>query len=330
MRFHTYWVTGTRTIRGHETTLRVGSDHSENDARERMAAAFDEIEAFQTRLQALTENEKRTRPFRDGREPDPGKTAIRALRERFHKQLTELFGNRAADGTYEQPICEEILRRIDPRNVITRNRYGAEVLNSETVCFLDIDDGADAIQSCILGCLGAIFILPFLVLGDLFGLGGNVPHDGRKLFARLRRLIREPATADLAFRLYRTAAGYRVIVNGAGLAPDSERFNLLVKRLHVDPLYAILCRKQRCFRARLTPKPHRLRQKQLLYPSAARYPITDPALRAAVDAWLPAYTERCRRYAVCRFLGEVGTPFRNPIVTLHDEATGALSNRPLR
>ena len=45
-----------------------------------MAAAFDEIEAFQTRLQALTENEKRTRPFRDGREPDPGKTAIRELR----------------------------------------------------------------------------------------------------------------------------------------------------------------------------------------------------------------------------------------------------------
>ncbi len=322
MKFHTYWATETRTIRGRQTTLRAGSDLSEEDARKRLNLAFDEIEAFQARLPS----DERREP-RDQRSAEAEANALRAMRERFRRRLDEIFGNRAENGAYERPICEEILRRIDTGNVVTRNRYGAEILNSETVCFLDIDDDP---RGCLRGCLLDIILLPFLLLGARFRRAPAPDMRERDLLARLRRLTREPGTADLAFRLYRTAAGYRVIVNGAGLAPDSERFNLLVKRLHVDPLYAILCRKQRCFRARLTPKPHRLRQKQLLYPSAARYPITDPALRAAVDAWLPAYTERCRRYAVCRFLGEVGTPFRNPIVTLHDELTGALSNRPLR
>lgn len=50
---------------------------------------------------------------------------------------------RALDGCehddYTVPLMEPILEQIDTDNIITRNRYGVQVLNSTSLCFVDID-----------------------------------------------------------------------------------------------------------------------------------------------------------------------------------------------
>lgn len=57
------------------------------------------------------------------------------------------------------------------------------------------------------------------------------------------------------FNLYRTYAGYRVIVLHDAMNVADERLLTYFNEFIVDPLYRKLCYKQRCFRARLTPKP---------------------------------------------------------------------------
>ena len=43
------------------------------------------------------------------------------------------------DAEYEAPIAEEICETLDEHNIVTRNRYGARVLNTDELLFLDID-----------------------------------------------------------------------------------------------------------------------------------------------------------------------------------------------
>jgi hypothetical protein len=49
------------------------------------------------------------------------------------------YGKEDALADYEAAIREEIVQEVDARNLITRNRYGARVLNSENTVMIDID-----------------------------------------------------------------------------------------------------------------------------------------------------------------------------------------------
>jgi hypothetical protein len=75
---------------------------------------------------------------------------VELLRRTFGRSLTEgeseavreamkYIGGRTPEGEYEAAIREEVLEEPEPRNAITRNYYGAEVLNSEDTCFVDVD-----------------------------------------------------------------------------------------------------------------------------------------------------------------------------------------------
>jgi hypothetical protein len=101
-----------------------------------------------------------------------------------------------------------------------------------------------------------------------------------------------------------------------------------LRELGNDPLYAALCKRQQCFRARLGPKPWRA---QLPMP-----PGSFPARRcreaefaiwpAAIRTGLGAVRRLPLRGGAGR--GRVAGPLR-PLVAAHDEACGALSERPL-
>jgi hypothetical protein len=96
-----------------------------------------------------------------------------------------------------------------------------------------------------------------LSLGDtLRGLFGRKVTPEEKLLQRLRELCE--ADESLGARLYRTHHGWRVMLVGAGITPDSDRMHDLFKALHADALYESLCERQQCWRARLTPKPYRV------------------------------------------------------------------------
>src|SRR5580700_8397317 len=66
--------------------------------------------------------------------------AARDAKVRWEAVVGRITGNtRRRDEDYVADIREEVLRGFDPGNLVTRNRYGAEVLNSADHLFLDID-----------------------------------------------------------------------------------------------------------------------------------------------------------------------------------------------
>src|SRR5512134_1454576 len=61
------------------------------------------------------------------------------VREKAKKIERKIKGEKHLFDEYEAEIREEILQIIDDHSAITRNRYGASVLNIENLMILDID-----------------------------------------------------------------------------------------------------------------------------------------------------------------------------------------------
>ncbi len=98
----------------------------------------------------------------------------------------------------------------------------------------------------------------------------------------------------------------------------------MMKEFNCDTLYTQICRKQNCFRARLTPKPRRIN----LQSYKVRYPLETVDIQ--FENWLQTYERDSRNYNVCKLIGQVGTSQSLPeAVRLHDEMTGATGRLPL-
>lgn len=218
--------------------------------------------------------------------------------EELRVGLRALDGHEETAEDYAADICEPIEQALDEHNIVTRNRYGALVLNSDNLCFADVDH----VSGGVLNALARLF--------------GGGKSEEVLLMERIRSLC--AADDSLGIRLYRTAAGFRLVLAGQGIVLGSPRLEELFSLLEVDPLYRRLCAKQGCFRARLTPKPSRVGVKSAPH-------CMDSATAADVLAvWVPAYEAACKPYAVCRLVEQFGRPVSHPALTLHDELTGAL------
>lgn len=221
--------------------------------------------------------------------------------QRLKSVMRRVAGRSSGDVSYEADIREEVLVRIDARNVVTRNRYGAEVLNSADLMFVDIDQ-------------------PRASFWDLFrGLMSVAERKARIVAQVKRRALDAPELRGLGVRVYETHSGIRVVVTGRHFDPRAGSARKIFKLLHADPLYSALCVKQNCFRARLTPKPYRLRCRawKVVYPSNG--PGTDEPFRS----WLGEYERKREGRSTCRFLCALGHDVRDPVVSFHDAETGA-------
>ncbi len=223
-----------------------------------------------------------------------GKMSVAELRA----ALRRLDGQDEAAEGYAADICELIEQELDENNIVTRNRYGALVLNSTDLCFADVDYVSGGF---------------FNALARLFGGGRS---DEEILIERIRSLC--AAEDSLGVRLYRTAAGFRLVLAGRGVSLGSPCLENLFRTLDTDPLYRKLCERQGCFRARLTPKPSRVGLK------AAPTCMDSSTAAETLAGWVPAYETACKPYAVCRLADCFGRPISHPALTLHDELTGAL------
>jgi len=210
-----------------------------------------------------------------------------------------------------QPLREEIVRYLVSEgageSVITRNRYGALVLNTARVPFIDVDAVAPS------GLSG---------LKWLFGRGPAVDPT----LERIREACgRHP---HHAFRVYRTHAGYRVLVTNAVLDPASDEATGFLNGFDADPAFVMLCRQQRSFRARLTPKPWRIGVKA----PPGQHP-RDPAAQAAFGAWLLTYETASRAFATCQFVEATGPALPSAearaVAEEHDRTTRAVETLPL-
>src|SRR5215510_6336663 len=123
--------------------------------------------------------------------------ARQKAREKAEKIQRKIAGERHLFDEYEVEIREELLRIIDDHSAITRNRYGAQVLNTENMLILDIDQPKPS--------------------GGLFKKKDTRPPKDQ-IFEMVKNLA-ATKYRDLAFRLYETYQGARVIVLGRDFDP---------------------------------------------------------------------------------------------------------------
>lgn len=133
---------------------------------------------------------------------------------------------------------------------------------------------------------------------------------------------------ELGVRVYRTAAGLRVLVTGADAPPSSERARQLLTELGSDPLYVELCATHGSYRARLTPKPFRIGLRAL----DVSWPCADEAAERRYLRWVDDYEAQVWDHATCRLIsasGPVPGPDEQRLVEVHDEATRVGHRLPL-
>lgn len=260
------------------------------------------------------------------------------------------------------PIREQVVARHGDL-VVTRNAYGARCLNEPDVLFADVDRqprlprllefafrdlllhclwiglttaaAMFAVQRQFLGCasLGATAIVPLLVLGvreTLRRRPTNVARSDALALARIEAAV--AAVPEARAAVYQTPAGFRVLLLHTTFDPADEAVQRLLASFGTDPAYAQMCALQRCFRARLSGKPWRLRNAPKGRPPGGVWPVAADRL-AARERWIAAYEAANQNHAACRFLKDLGIGSVHPrcaaVQRLHDQASGARSNRPL-
>jgi hypothetical protein len=254
---------------------------------------------------------------------DAERLASLALSERIaRKERGEKLGQYPKDGV---PLREEVIQEIrDSSNtriaVITRNAAGCLVLNTANVMFIDIDfDYAPYLRGSLTGCLTALFT-------GLFRSSRQARTTEERALDHIRAW--QINHSNWTMRIYRTKRGFRLLVTHDVFNPTAEAVQQVMRDLGADNRYRLLCEAQSCFRARLTPKPWRIRLKR----PSVRYPWETPEQELVQREWEETYHQTIGNYAVCTFVETLGTPAAHPeakqIVDIHDGYVLA-SNKPL-
>lgn len=239
---------------------------------------------------------------------DAHQRAKARIAELVQKVMASETLNRYAYG--ERPLREERLQAVTNRRgkevaIITRNAYGALILNTEDAMFVDIDFDSD--QRIDFGS----------ALNNLFGREQENPED-EPLQNIQAWWERHP---EISIRVYRTYAGLRCLVTSHVFDPTQSSAYKILTELDSDPLYVRLCRMQNCFRARLTPKPWRCN----VVKPPSRYPWSDAASEMRYRQWEKRYDGITSTYATCRLIKEFGSgechPDVEPVQKFHDRLT---------
>ncbi len=203
-----------------------------------------------------------------------------------------------------------------PHAFISRNAYGALILNTRDLMFIDIDLPPQPPPS------------PWGLIAKWFGKREQVQADpAEAATAKIRTTASR--FGDLGFRVYRTLNGFRVLVANQPMLPDSPRSQELLAAFDTDPLYVRMCKNQQCFRARLTPKAWRC--KIPMPPS--RYPFTKPGSEAEYRRWEQIYSDKTRSFSTCKLIDVIGPDVIDAgvagLVEIHDQLTKANVTQPL-
>ena len=249
--------------------------------------------------------------------------ALAKARERQRHVFSWLDGDQAKRlGSYgypNRPMREEVLREFPgtdgkPAGVLTRNSYGCVVLNTERLVFVDVDTPE--------GSGGGFF-------GRL--LGRKTPGPQEALEQALREKLRAwtASRIDWRWRMYRTRAGVRLMAVHRPFAPDDPAALQAFEQFGADRLYRALCKTQRCFRARLTPKPWRCDVDKPPW----NWPWPDAAAEASFREWEREYVVKTSAFATCRLIEEFGTapiaPEFAEMIETHDRSTRVGEDLPL-
>jgi len=229
------------------------------------------------------------------------------------------------------PIREEIVREWeDAEVVVTRNSYGALCLNTTRAMFVDVDRAES--RAGLMGCAG---ILLGAVLGVVLGpLLLHAPWAAALAVGAVAGLLVGVAAGRVLHRMSPQARDpvgwsigrcrdwcathpeWRVVAyetpHGARLLPVHAPFDagepssfLFMAHVGADPLYQRMCRLQKCFRARVSPKPWRAGMPDH-FRAGGTWPVRDPDKLARRAEWVRRYEQCAGGYASCRYVETVG------------------------
>jgi hypothetical protein len=201
-----------------------------------------------------------------------------------------------------EEIIGDIICRGFADSIVTRNHYGCLVLNAAHAMFIDVD---------------------VLSPNQFTGANQSCSREERwhGVLDDLRTVL--AADSDESFRIYRTAAGFRILATANEYDPMSPHSAELMRAAGADSDFVDLCQIQNSFRARLSPKPWRcgVRRPPNLFPRHTE------GEQCRFAEWLSGYERASSNRATCHYLGGVG-PARihsriAPIIELHDSETRA-------
>ncbi len=260
----------------------------------------------------------------------------------------------AYNGAEGLPIREEILDRNGDA-VLTRNGYGAQCLNTPNVLFLDIDYPEPhpvlpclatlvlfaAMGGIIYGLVNQYWLVAGISAGVLAfnflalelirrGLNRSVRRQEPKVRERIAAFL--DSRPEWRLRVYRTPNGFRLLAMHRTFEPRSQEVAEAFRELRVDPVYAIMCHNQNCFRARVSPKPWRMGMEERFRPRPGVWPV-NPEWLPVRAAWVTRYEELAKGFASCRFEEELGTGSVHPAAAMvrewHDRLSKATTELPL-
>jgi hypothetical protein len=192
--------------------------------------------------------------------------------------------------------------------VVTRNHYGCLVLNAANALFIDVDAPTPTFPASEANC--------------------NLHQSNwSQMLDDIRTVLASESVEG--FRVYRTAAGFRILATAHKFMPGSSHAQLLMASVGADDAFTKLCLTQNSFRARLTPKPWRcgFRRPPNSYPRKSRIE------QRRFAEWRTQYEHACHDRATCQFLEHIGSTTIHdairPIVEYHDHETRAFRSLPL-
>lgn len=251
--------------------------------------------------------------------------ALAVAQDRLRSALATV-GSAARLGAYyprtplREPILDELIVDGEQVVVVTRNRYGAEILNTDRILIADVDLELEKPRA----------------RGHLrraFRRSSAVPDPSAEpspVVERLDTLARwARAHPGLGVIVYRTFSGLRVFVTGVNEPATSAHGEQILVELGADPIYRELCRTHGTFRARLTPKPWRLPRMKA---PRGRWPYENDRAEHRFQRWLTDYQAAARAYSVCRLLsthGPAPSTVEARILQLHEDRVGVRTALPL-
>lgn len=204
---------------------------------------------------------------------------------------------------------------------ITRAADGARMLNVDRVLIADVPLAGGGPTG-----IGAR-------LGQLFWRGplaprGETTRSEAQALAQIGAALE--ARGDWSLRVYRSAAGVRVIATHALLAPDEAPAREFMTAIGVEPAVVEALAREREYRVPLSPPPQRL---SVEAPPSA-FPFANPDDGARYETWERRYETAALKSAFCHVLKRLGASTSVPeaatVVELHDRSTRAASSLPIR
>ncbi len=258
----------------------------------------------------------------------------------------------AYNGSVGVPIREEIVEQFG-ETIITRNSYGARCLNSPNVLIADVDfnESSSCRLTLLMVGLMNVFALAAMwwtssvwvgvVLGVLaIPLGNLLAWAYHRSLVNSRGGVEEMACAGIRefmaqnpnwnARLYRTPLGMRMLVTHQTFSASDPIVVDCFRKIAADPVYAKMCQRQDCFRARVSPKPWRIRIADRM--RGGVWPVEENKMNER-RAWIERYETASRGYSACAFFESLGSgtihPEVRPVVELHDRLCQSDAQLPI-